>query len=65
MGNRLVVQFARGSRPRSEMPAFHERQAPRTRRTQFRMSLKNLPQETSWQVGALLIRKVILKLLTL
>ncbi|KAF1812942.1 hypothetical protein P152DRAFT_331355 [Eremomyces bilateralis CBS 781.70] len=48
MGERLVVQFARGSRPRNEN-AIHERTAPRPRRTPHRMAIANLPAETSWQ----------------
>ena len=50
MGNRLVVQFARGNRPKEMMPHYQERAPPRTRRTQFRMSITGLPPETSWQV---------------
>ncbi|KAF2084824.1 hypothetical protein K490DRAFT_1943, partial [Saccharata proteae CBS 121410] len=48
MGERLVVQFARGSR-RQEGFAHQERVAPRPRRTPFRMSITGLPVETSWQ----------------
>ncbi|KAF1983717.1 hypothetical protein K402DRAFT_396460 [Aulographum hederae CBS 113979] len=48
MGERLVVQFARGSR-RTENFAHAERTAPRPRRTPFRMSLTGLSAETSWQ----------------
>lgn len=51
MGNRLVVQFARGGRPREMMPYHQERTAPRTRRTVYRMSITGLPPETSWQVS--------------
>jgi hypothetical protein len=51
MGERMVVQFARGARKREENPSFHERQAPRPRRTLFRMSITGLPVETSWQVS--------------
>jgi len=49
MGERLIVQFARGSR-RNENFVPHERAAPRPRRTPFRMRISNLPLETSWQV---------------
>ena len=49
MGERLIVQFARGSR-RNEAFTPHERVAPRPRRTAFRMRIANLPVETSWQV---------------
>lgn len=49
MGERLIVQFARGSR-RNENFVPHERTAPRPRRTPFRMRISNLPLETSWQV---------------
>ncbi|KAF2644931.1 hypothetical protein P280DRAFT_476908 [Massarina eburnea CBS 473.64] len=48
MGERLIVQFARGSR-RNENFTPHERTAPRPRRTAFRMRITNLPVETSWQ----------------
>ncbi|KAF2661124.1 hypothetical protein K491DRAFT_674110 [Lophiostoma macrostomum CBS 122681] len=48
MGERLIVQFARGSR-RNENFTPHERAAPRPRRTPFRMRIANLPVETSWQ----------------
>ncbi|KAK4966847.1 hypothetical protein LTR42_011160 [Elasticomyces elasticus] len=49
MGERLVVQFARGSnRPRDG--AFDQpRMAPRPRRTVHRMTINGLPFETSWQ----------------
>ena len=50
MGERLIVQFARGSR-RNENFTPHERAAPRPRRTPFRMRIGNLPVETSWQVS--------------
>lgn len=55
MGERLVVQFARGSRREKEggMPYPSERPAPRPRRTPYRMSIRNLPVETSWQVSTL------------
>jgi len=47
MGERLTVQFAKGSR--REAPPFNDRPAPRPRRTPFRMTLESLPAETSWQ----------------
>jgi hypothetical protein len=50
MGERLVVQFARGSR-RNEPFSHQERPAPRPRRTAFRMTITGLPAETSWQVS--------------
>ncbi|KIW08241.1 hypothetical protein, variant [Verruconis gallopava] len=49
MGERMIVQFARGARKREDAPAYHERTVPRPRRTLFRMSITNLPPETSWQ----------------
>ncbi len=56
MGERLTVQFARGSRQR-EPPASgggysHDRgnAAPRPRRTPHRMQITGLPNDTSWQV---------------
>jgi len=49
MGERLVVQFARGStRPRDGFE-HQPRQAPRPRRTVHRMTITGLPFETSWQ----------------
>ncbi|KAF9697078.1 hypothetical protein EKO04_004831 [Ascochyta lentis] len=48
MGERLIVQFARGSR-RNENFTPHERVPPRPRRTPYRMRIANLPVETSWQ----------------
>jgi len=50
MGERLVVQFARGPR-RNDNFAHQERAAPRPRRTPFRMQISGLPVETSWQVS--------------
>ncbi|KAG8525965.1 uncharacterized protein KY384_000727 [Bacidia gigantensis] len=47
-GNRLTVQFARGSRPR-DYPAPERPRPPRPRRTAFRMQITGLPVETSWQ----------------
>jgi hypothetical protein len=49
MGERLTVQFAKGGRNRENDPRF-ERPTPRPRRTPFKMSISNLPLETSWQV---------------
>jgi hypothetical protein len=48
MGERLTVQFARGTRNREFAPT--ERTAPRPRRTPHRMQISGLPGETSWQV---------------
>lgn len=50
MGERLTVQFARGSRNRESGFGTHERAPPRPRRTPFRMQITGLPNETSWQV---------------
>jgi transcription initiation factor TFIID subunit 15 len=51
MGERLVVQFARGSnRPRDDH-GYAPRMAPRPRRTVHRMTITGLPYETSWQVS--------------
>ncbi|CAJ2505317.1 Uu.00g127110.m01.CDS01 [Anthostomella pinea] len=53
MGERLTVQFARGSRHREGFagapPGGHERTAPRPRRTPYRMQITGLPGDTSWQ----------------
>ena len=49
MGERLTVQFARGTRQRDTFAA-PERAAPRPRRTPHRMQISGLPGETSWQV---------------
>jgi len=49
MGERLTVQFARGTRPRDTFEQ-QERAAPRPRRTPHRMQISGLPGETSWQV---------------
>jgi hypothetical protein len=49
MGERLTVQFARGTRNRDAF-ANTERTAPRPRRTPHRMQISGLPGETSWQV---------------
>ena len=51
MGERLVVQFARGSNRRPDGYHDMQRAAPRPRRTQFRMTITGLPVETSWQVS--------------
>lgn len=48
MGERLTVQFARGSRQRDTF-AGPERTAPRPRRTPHRMEISGLPGDTSWQ----------------
>jgi len=48
MGERLTVQFARGSRHRDAF-ANPDRSAPRPRRTPHRMQISGLPGETSWQ----------------
>lgn len=53
MGERLVVQFARGSRRQNDGYSHQERAVPRPRRTPFRMSITGLPVETSWQVSNL------------
>lgn len=52
MGERLTVQFARGSRQQRDNGGFapHERGAPRPRRTPHRMQISGLPTDTSWQV---------------
>lgn len=49
MGERLTVQFARGSRQRNDFTTA-DRSAPRPRRTPHRMQISGLPGETSWQV---------------
>ncbi|KAH6682393.1 pre-mRNA splicing factor [Plectosphaerella plurivora] len=57
MNERLTVQFARGSKHRENAPGpgpgsgagFNERAPPRPRRTQFRMQISGLPNDTSWQ----------------
>lgn len=58
MGERLTVQFARGSRQREGGGfggAHHERAAPRPRRTPHRMQITGLPNDTSWQVCSSLL----------
>ncbi|KAI7786056.1 pre-mrna splicing factor [Diaporthe eres] len=56
MGERLTVQFARGSRHRENGApggpggfASNERAPPRPRRTPHRMQISGLPTDTSWQ----------------
>ncbi|KAF2766458.1 hypothetical protein EJ03DRAFT_177979 [Teratosphaeria nubilosa] len=51
MGERLVVQFARGNQARPGRDGYHDapRMAPRPRRTIHRMTITGLPFETSWQ----------------
>ncbi|PHH81523.1 hypothetical protein CDD82_584 [Ophiocordyceps australis] len=49
MGERLTVQFARGSRAREGGFGIHERAPPRPRRTPHRMQITGLPHDTSWQ----------------
>jgi len=49
MGERLTVQFARGSRQRDNFAASDRSAAPRPRRTPHRMQISGLPSETSWQ----------------
>jgi len=51
MGERLVVQFARGSNRPPDDRGFAPRVAPRPRRTVHRMTITGLPFETSWQVS--------------
>jgi transcription initiation factor TFIID subunit 15 len=50
MGERLIVQFAKGSRREQQPFAQQERPAPRPRRTPYRMTLTGLSADTSWQV---------------
>ncbi|KAK5084515.1 hypothetical protein LTS08_000052 [Lithohypha guttulata] len=47
-GERLTVQFARGPRKRDDYGP-QERQAPRPRRTIYRMQITGLAPDTSWQ----------------
>ena len=59
-GERLVVQFARGSNRPRDGPFDQPRMAPRPRRTVHRMTITGLPFETSWQVSyipSLLLRR--------
>lgn len=51
MGERLVVQFARGSNRPHDDRGYQPRMAPRPRRTVHRMTITGLPFETSWQVS--------------
>jgi len=52
MGERLVVQFARGpQRPPRDFDHASSRPTPRPRRTVHRMTITGLPVETSWQVS--------------
>lgn len=51
MGERIIVQFARGgNRPRDDAGYAAPRVAPRPRRTLHRMTVMGLPLDTSWQV---------------
>ncbi|GAB7356435.1 hypothetical protein MBLNU459_g7207t2 [Dothideomycetes sp. NU459] len=49
MGERLVVQFARGSNRPRDFGHPEQRAPPRPRRTVHRMTITALPFETSWQ----------------
>ncbi|KAK4542187.1 hypothetical protein LTR36_007034 [Oleoguttula mirabilis] len=49
MGERLVVQFARGNTRPRDGNFDQPRMAPRPRRTIHRMTITGLPFETSWQ----------------
>lgn len=49
-GERLTVQFARGPRRKDDFGP-QERQAPRPRRTIYRMQITGLQSDTSWQVS--------------
>ncbi|KAK0640914.1 PXA domain-containing protein [Cercophora newfieldiana] len=50
MGERLTVQFARGTRHRETNGFTNDRNtAPRPRRTPHRMQISGLPTDTSWQ----------------
>lgn len=51
MGERLVVQFARGSNRPRDFAHPEQRAPPRPRRTVHRMTITGLPFETSWQVS--------------
>ena len=55
-GERLTVQFARGPRKRDDY-APQERQAPRPRRTVYRLQITGLAPDTSWQVRTLNLEK--------
>lgn len=62
LGERLVVQFARGSRRNEDMNR-QERAPPRPRRTPFRMQISGLPVETSWQVCCLFGSELVMRCL--
>lgn len=49
-GERLTVQFARGPRRKDDFGP-QDRQAPRPRRTIYRMQITGLQSDTSWQVS--------------
>lgn len=49
MGERLIVQFAKGASRQREDHGYQQRVPPRPRRTVHRMSITGLPFETSWQ----------------
>ncbi|KAL1888909.1 hypothetical protein Cpir12675_005998 [Ceratocystis pirilliformis] len=49
MGERLTVQFARGSRFRDNGSGSGDRSGPRPRRTPHRMQITGLSEGTSWQ----------------
>ncbi|PQE24564.1 hypothetical protein CJF32_00007607 [Rutstroemia sp. NJR-2017a WRK4] len=49
MGERLTVQFARGTRNRDTFANTERNAPPRPRRTPHRMQISGLPGETSWQ----------------
>ena len=53
MVERLTVQFARGARHKDGYQAGppDRNNAPRPRRTIYRMQISGLPGETSWQVS--------------
>lgn len=48
-GERLTVQFARGPRRKDDFSGPADRNAPRPRRTIYRMQITGLQPETSWQ----------------
>ena len=53
-GERLTVQFARGSRHKETFNGPPTRDGPpRPRRTIYRMNITGLPTDTSWQVSIL------------
>ena len=61
-GQRLTVQFARGSRQQREPFAAPVHSHPRPRRTAYRMQITGLPGETSWQVSSPLHYRLDLRL---